>query len=111
MKFTPKILILILIFLNILDIVLTYVGMNGETPMNELNPIYDNLFGIYGILNTLIVIKLTGISIMLYLFSPYIKSGNISYLMKSLKFVNTIYIFIVLNNSYWIIFRAYIGVS
>ena len=96
---------LLFIFLNILDAVFTYIFLVNTHISHELNPIYKTLFGILGIGITLIILKIITILCMAYIYYVLIYKDKRYILIKAYKYINTFYIFIVLNNLYYVIFK------
>jgi hypothetical protein len=100
--------LLIFIILNIFDTILTYSILNENNLINELNPIFRNLFINYGILISLISVKLIGISILFLMYYKFIIENKKYIMIKTLKYINIVYIFIVLNNIYWLLQSIFI---
>jgi hypothetical protein len=99
---------LVFIVLNLLDAVFTYIFMIGTHSSNELNPIYRGLFVLFGVGESLILLKMIGILCMAYIYYILIDNNKRPTLTRAFKYINIFYILIVLNNLYWIIRNLYI---
>ena len=112
--------------LQILDLIFTYTSLVGKNPATELNPLYIHTFALFGILGGLIAIKCIGIigvfSTIYWLMTKkdelmvintwYIKfnsAKNVGQItLKMLKYINVVYVLIVINNIYWNLRNSYI---
>jgi len=85
--------------LNILDIILTYIALEHNTNVSELNPIASIIFEQIGTIYGLLFLKIIGFMLMLelfnYFYNKYPKSA-----LNTIKIINIFYVFIVLNNLY-----------
>ena len=99
-KFTFEIQLIIFIILNILDAVLTYLVLSGKDHINELNPIYRNLFEVCGLTEGLIIIKTGGMFLITLVCYTLVNKENEHTLTKTFKYLNIFYVLIVINNLY-----------
>lgn len=98
---------LLFVILNILDALFTYITLRGSTASSELNPIYRGLFDIFGVGVGLILLKMIGVLLMAYIYYVLIDKNKRYILTKTFKYINVVYILIVLNNVYWTIRNLY----
>ncbi len=101
--------IIIFIILNVLDVILTYFILVESSYINELNPVYNFLFGLFGLITGLVIFKLSGFIILSYIMYVLTINGDVyaSIKIKTIKIINIFYILLILNNLYWAITKIY----
>jgi len=98
--------VMIFCILNLLDALFTYMALIKSTDSGELNPIYRILFDFFGIGAGLAFLKIIGVLCMAYIYYILIDKDKQYILTKAFKYINIVYVFIVLNNLYYVVFKS-----